>query len=84
MGYALHGFSGYTPLTYTEIYSYMKSTKTDLSPSEVNMLKQMSSSYVSQTHDKNPISPPPYIDDKYLEDAFSPKNSLVDKLSVFG
>lgn len=82
MGYAMQGFNGYTPLTFTEIYSYMKAMKIDLSPTEVGILRRMSIAYVNETYDKNPLSNPPYIDDAMVK----PKNntqSIKDKFAVF-
>lgn len=58
----MSGFSGYVPLTFTEIKAYMELNKVDLLPSEIMILRKMSTSYVAQTHDKNPMAYAPFID----------------------
>jgi hypothetical protein len=67
MGYASVGFSGYVPLSYTEIYSYMKATQTSLSPTEVNLIKRLSTEYVGQHNDKCPLSKPPYLSEEDMK-----------------
>jgi len=58
----MSGFSGYVPLTFSEIKAYAELNKVDLLPIEVMILRKMSTAYVAQTNDKNPMAYAPYID----------------------
>ena len=60
MGWYEMGISGAIPLSYTEIYSYMQSTNTPLSPKEVKLIRKMSEEYITFAMDKNPAATAPY------------------------
>lgn len=62
LGYAMQGMSGYIPLSFQEIYAYMKATNTPFSADEALILKKMSNAYVSQSYDKDPTSKMPFGD----------------------
>ncbi len=82
MGFAMTGMSGQTPLTFTEIYSYMRATNTALSPKEVLTIRNMSSAYVGESYNDNPLAAPPYVS----EEMAKPKdngNSILEAFKVF-
>lgn len=79
MGYALQGFNGYIPLTFTEINNYMIATKTELAPYEVLIIKRMSDAYVSESYNKNPLAQPPYV----TKEMMTPKDNSQQILSAF-
>ena len=60
LGYCRSGFNGLVPLDFTEINAYIQSTNTELLPFEVLLLKKLSNTYVSQSHDKDPLAFAPY------------------------
>lgn len=66
MGYALNGFSGRVPLTYSEIESYSRLMKVDFLPAEVKLLIDMSNAFVSESGNKDPLAYAPYIDKSKL------------------
>lgn len=60
LGYCRSGFNGLIPIDYSEINAYIQSTNTELLPFEVLLLKKLSNTYVSQSHDKDPLAFAPY------------------------
>ncbi|MFZ9660175.1 MAG: hypothetical protein ACO29X_06480 [Arcobacteraceae bacterium] len=60
LNFASSGFSGLIPLTFQELQAYIQTTQTPLNSWEVNTLKKLSQSYVSQTYDKGINTLPPY------------------------
>jgi len=56
--------NGIYPLTYQEIYAFMKATKTPLNEDEVILLKNMSQSYVTHIKITDPSYKMPYTSTK--------------------
>lgn len=68
LGICEQGINGITPLSWTEIESWKNSTRRDLSPWEIGVLRDMSRAYVNEYHagtDKN--RPQPYFDSSEVE-----------------
>ena len=63
---------GSIPISFQEIKAYSDLMGLEFTPQEVLTLKQMSNSYVSQSHDKGLMSKRPYID---IEQAKNYNNS---------
>jgi len=60
LGWCSSNGMGVTPLSYTEIDAYNRSTESFLNGEEVLLLRKMSSNYVRFLNDKNPNTQAPY------------------------
>lgn len=64
MGIVSSGINGMIPLSFSEIWAYMQSTKTDLHPEEVMIIRKMSQAYVMQSKETQPNVDMPYATKK--------------------
>lgn len=60
MGWASSNGMGATPLSFTEIDAYNRSTYSFLNAEEVLLIRKMSASYVSESSDRNPRKQAPF------------------------
>ena len=63
---------GKVPLSYLEIDAYMRATRTDFTPWEVDIIIQLSHEYIVQGQKKEAMDMPPYL----LTDEFTYLSSL--------